>query len=268
MSKFRLAADNRTCVVVNSHEEPMLLFTTQHTVSGIDLESQRQYVITKSSGQIIGVSFDGHMIYWTDIALHTEKIVRVRKNGKDVETLLSSGLMKPEDLAIDHYTGNIYISDSEYNHIAVCTNNGEYCKILLNEDIHLPRSIVLYPQKARMYWSEWGENPSIAVAYMDGTSAKTLISDRLGWVNGLALDWPNERLYWVDARHRVIETSRLDGTDRRKILSNLSKNPYSIAVFQNSIYWSDKKSKGIEYCDKFTGKNRKILIKDRSVFGE
>lgn len=268
VSKFHLMDDNHTCFVRNSHEEPMLLFTTQDSVSGINLWSKRQFVVTRSVGQIIGVSYDGHQVYWTDISLHTEKIVRANKNGKDSETLLTSGLMKPEDLAVDHYTGNIYISDSEYNHIAVCTNNGEYCKVLVNEDIHLPRAIVLHPQKGKMYWSEWGTNPTIAVAYMDGTQAKTLISEKLGWVNGLTLDWPNERLYWLDARHKVIESSRLDGSDRRKILNNLSKSPYSIAVFQNSIYWSDKKAKGIEYCDKFTGKNRKTLIKDRSIYGE
>lgn len=55
----------------------------------------------------------------------------------------------------------------------------------------------------------------IASSGMDGSDPKVLVSSDIRWPNGLALDYHNERLYWVDAKRQKIETIKLDGTDRR-----------------------------------------------------
>lgn len=39
------------------------------------------------------------------------------------------------------------------------------------------------------------------------------------------------------------------------------QHPYSLAVFENKLYWSDWESKTIQSCDKFSGKNWQILIR-------
>lgn len=267
MNGFQLNEDNRTCLL-KSHEEPLLLFVTNEAINAYYLKSHRQTTVIKSIGQLIGVGYDEDMVYYTDNSKYTEKILRVGLNGENNETLLTSGLSAPEDIAVDHYTGNIYFTDYDLMHIAVCSNNGLYCVVLVNQDVHRPRGIVLYPQKGLMYWSDWGFTPMISVSNMDGSESKSLVSKELEWPNGLALDWPNERLYWVDAKRLTIESVRLDGSDRRKVLGNLAKSPHGIAVFQDSIYWSDVKEKSIEYCDKFTGKHRKTLVKDRKIYGK
>lgn len=59
--------------------------------------------------------------------------------------LVTAGLGAPEDLAVDWLTGNIYFTDSELRHIGVCTNDGNHCVVLINEDIHKPRGIALNP---------------------------------------------------------------------------------------------------------------------------
>lgn len=268
IQKFHLNEDNRTCEVNNSHVEPLLLFVTNEAINGYELISHHQFIVAESIGQLIGVSYDGHMVYYTDNSKHTEKIMRIRIDRKYNETLLSSGLSAPEDIAVDHYTGNIYFTDHDHMHIAVCSNNGDYCVVLVNENVHKPRGIVLYPQKGLMFWSDWGRIPMISISNMDGTQSAPLVSKNLEWPNGLALDWPNDRIYWVDAKRMTIESVRLDGSDRRKVLGNLAKSPHGIAVFQDSIYWSDKKAKSIEYCNKFTGKQRKTLIRDRKIYGK
>lgn len=66
-----------------------------------------------------------------------------------------------------------------------------------------------------MYWSDWGASPHISVSYMDGKSRKVLIEENIGWPNGLTIDYPSKRLYWVDAKLKVIESILLDGRDRR-----------------------------------------------------
>lgn len=72
-----------------------------------------------------------------------------------------------------------------------------------------------------MYWVEWGANSRILTAGMDGKNISTVIAENIEWPNSLSIDYANDRLYWIDSKLKLIETSRLDGTDRRVwILSN------------------------------------------------
>ncbi len=50
----------------------------------------------------------------------------------------------------------------------------------------------------------------------------TLISDKIdllavGSVEGLAVDWINQLLYWTDHTYNKVEVARLDGTGRRTL---------------------------------------------------
>lgn len=60
---------------------------------------------------------------------------------------MTAGLGAPEDLAIDWITGNIYFTDSEMQHIGVCSNDGHLCTVLVSVDIDKPRGIVLNPSQ-------------------------------------------------------------------------------------------------------------------------
>lgn len=53
-----------------------------------------------------------------------------------------------------------------------------------------------------LFWTDWGDNPRIETAGMDGDPAtrQTIVSDGIGWANGLAIDYTLKRLYWADAR--------------------------------------------------------------------
>lgn len=106
----------------------------------------------------------------------------------------------------------------------------------------------------------------IAVASMDGNFNRPLIVDNIHWPNGLALDWPNERLYWVDAKIKSIESCKIDGSDRRSVIKMVSKHPYGLAVFQDTLYWSDWDSKSIQSANKFSGKNRTTIIRDHMIY--
>lgn len=66
-----------------------------------------------------------------------------------------------------------------------------------------------------MYWTDWGTKPHIARAGMDGKNPEAFITDRMHWPNSVALDYSNKRLYWVDAKIHTLESTHLDGTDRR-----------------------------------------------------
>lgn len=58
-------------------------------------------------------------------------------------------------------------------------------------------------------------NSSILMAGMDGKNITVLVNQDLEWPNSLSIDYPNNRLYWIDTKQKVIESIKLDGTDRR-----------------------------------------------------
>lgn len=81
-----------------------------------------------------------------------------------------------------------------------------------------------------MYWTDWGRQPKIERAWMDGQQRQTLVSEDLGWPTGLSIDYlNNDRIYWSDSKENIIESMRPDGTDRTVVLhggKNLLWNPW------------------------------------------
>lgn len=70
-----------------------------------------------------------------------------------------------------------------------------------------------------MYWTDWGEEPKIERAALDGSERQVLVNSSLGWPNGLALDLAEEKVYWGDAKEDKIEVSDMDGRNRRTLVS-------------------------------------------------
>lgn len=152
------------------------------------------------------------------------------------------------------------------HHIAVCSNDGRYCAVLVTDDVHQPRGVALWPQRSQIFWTDWGINPMIARASMDGSNSIRLVTEKIHWPNGIALDMYNDRVYWVDAKMATMESVRTDGSDRRMVLEEILKHPYGLAIFEDYIYWSDWGTKSIHSCNKFTGKDHKVIAKDRTIY--
>ena len=97
-----------------------------------------------------------------------------------------------------------------------------------------------------MYWTDWGANPKIEQAEMDGSARRAIVTGNLAWPNGLTIDQATNRLFWADAKLDKIEVSDLNGGNRQLIVSYLSNiHPYGLAVYQNVLYWTDWNYKSI-----------------------
>merc|ERR1712048_1298529 len=55
-------------------------------------------------------------------------------------------------------------------------------------------------------------------------------------------------------KRRTVETCTLDGRNYHTLLSTVGQHPFSIAVFQDEIFWTDWDGKSIQRANKFTGK--------------
>lgn len=82
--------------------------------------------------------------------------------------------------------------------------------MLINKNLSEPRGIAVASEHGYIFWSDWIEkNPKIERANMDGSDRRLLISERLGWPNGIVLDLVNEQLYWCDAKTDKIEVTNI-----------------------------------------------------------
>ena len=90
-----------------------------------------------------------------------------------------------------------------------------------------------------MYWSDWGSFAKIEQASMDGRDRTVLHDTDLVWPNALTLDYEAQVLYWADAFWDKIESSGVDGTNRRIITRQNVFHVFAITIYNNTLYWTD-----------------------------
>ncbi|XP_053978841.1 vitellogenin receptor isoform X2 [Hylaeus volcanicus] len=265
-SDYTLNDDRKTCKAEGG--EATMVFSIKSEIRGFYLNSKLYYPITHNLQHAVAVSLDANYVYWSDIENGDEAIIKSLEDGSQREVIVTTGLNSPDDIAVDWVTGNVYFTDSGFMHIGVCSNDGFYCTIIIKNRSDKPRGLAVLPSNGLMYWTEWGLNSRILMASMDGTNSSVLVAESLKWPNSLSIDYANKRLYWIDSKLKIIESIRLDGTDRRIVLKGVAKKPFSLAVFENKIYWSDWISNTIQSCDKFTGKDWELLVTaNNTIYG-
>ncbi|KAK9870319.1 hypothetical protein WA026_006405 [Henosepilachna vigintioctopunctata] len=195
-------------------------------------------------------------IYWTDTA--EDVIKSIKPDGTNMRVILMHDLLMPDGICIDSTGRKIYWTDGVRNSIEVSELDGTNRKVLFSTNIDKPRAITLHYHHGLMFWSEWGKNPKIEVANMDGDNRKILINTNLVWPNGLTIDRPASRLYWNDGKLNKIESSTLNGHDRKLILKNIP-HPYGLVIVGSHMYWTDWQTQALHRAGKFRGTDRKEI---------
>ncbi|CAH0717661.1 unnamed protein product, partial [Brenthis ino] len=175
------------------------------------------------------------------------------------------GLEDPGDIAIDHLGDNIYFSDAERGVISVCRPDGSLCTTL-RTNAKTPKFVTLDTRNGQMYWADWHNRAVLMVAQMDGSKSEVLTDSLTTFATGLALDAPNQRLYFVD---RTIKVVRLQDRLLYSFFEEPFHHPYSLAVFESTVFWSDWTSDSVQTADKVHGAalSRNILLTlDEPIF--
>ena len=111
-----------------------------------------------------------------------------------------------------------------------------------------------------MYWTDWGANPKIEQAQMDGSARRAIVTGNLAWPNGLTIDQATKSLFWADAKLDVIEMSDLNGGNRQYVMSSAANiHPYGLAVYQNVLYWTDWGNKSVSRFNLSSG-NQDMIV--------
>ena len=111
-----------------------------------------------------------------------------------------------------------------------------------------------------MYWTDWGTNPKIEKAEMDGSARRTIVTEHIVWPNGLTIDQHTNRLFWADASLDKIEVSDLNGGNRQLIMSSADNiHPFGLAVYLDMLYWTDWNTTSISRFNLSSG-NQEIIV--------
>jgi len=254
---------NDSCLVAGG--EINMFFSTNSEVRGLNVRSMKYFPVASNLTAVTGVGLDsvGGRVYWANVEAGKETIVSCKMDGSDVEVLVASGLDTPEQLMVDEVNGNIYFTDSGRGHLAVCAINGKGCAVLVSS-LDKPRAVALHRRRNKVLYTDWGDVPAIMVVGMDGSNNTKLVTEDIVWPNCLVVDEVLDRIYWADANKETVESIKMDGSGRI-LLNTVVKHPFAMAVFEDTLYWSDWELQEIVSCNKFTGKNLRSLVKEAGL---
>ncbi|XP_045735715.1 very low-density lipoprotein receptor-like [Mirounga angustirostris] len=261
---YSLEPDGHTCKATGT--EPILLVALQFNLLLYGLRSLKEDILATVDKNVMIFSIDydlvGQKIFWTD--LDAESIKWISMDTKKKGTVVKG--IKSDCIAVDWIGRNLYWVDGTAGQIlavqltTVWRGKSEHT-IVLDDDLTQPRSLALDSLNGLMYWSEIGGEPQIEQAGMDGSSRKILVSQGLGWPTSLALDRLSWQIFWSDDKFHCIGSAHLDGTGVRMLQLTQIKRPFSVAVFEDEVFWSEMKTRTVQRMKKTTGKNRAVLIK-------
>jgi hypothetical protein len=60
---------------------------------------------------------------------------------------------------------------------------------------------------------------------------------------GLTVDFDAQFVYWLELNLKCVEVMDYEGRNRSNIIREGMKIPVSLRVFQNKIYWTDRKTR-------------------------
>ena len=100
---------------------------------------------------------------------------------------------------------------------------------------------------------------------MDGKERRVLHSFHLAWPNGLTIDYTTHILYWIDAKMLTIESSFIDGSNRRPIRTVDLRHPFALTMFENQLYWTDWQRRSIYTTPKFARSFHPTLVRNLTL---
>jgi len=172
----------------------------------------------------------GGLVYWAQ----SNSIRRVNADGSGVEDIVT-GLSGAIGIEIDDASGHLYWTESSDGVDRVRRSNldGSSSTTLVQKNLFGFNDVAVDSTNGKIYWSEGN---SISRANLDGTGLDVVVGTS---PRGLALDVPNNDLYWAREPDQV-RRSNLDGTGAAPFLSGLS-GVFGVAIdpLRGKIYWGE-----------------------------
>jgi len=220
-------------------------------ISGFSLDSAKSQTPFpfNQSQQVVARKLDFHvverMVYWTDA--RQPIIYQSNIEGSNIRSFVSVGIEMLEGIAVDWTGRNVYWADGWIKRILVARMDSGFRRTVVTDHVVNPSCLAADPIMGYLYWSEWGNHPSIMRVDLDGSNVLPLITEGIGRANSLTIDYENQKLYWVDFEVNMIMSSDASGKDLKTIMNGNSESIlFSIALYDHDIFWYNMKSLTIE----------------------
>ncbi|XP_046577867.1 low-density lipoprotein receptor-related protein 4-like [Haliotis rubra] len=243
---YQLAEDDVTCISSIAGNN-FLLVTDAYQRQVFQVSSSNGVVhavrhSTRHSPIAIGFDPIKMRLYWSDNTVHIIKGSNLDGDFAEIVVGMDDEAVV-DGLAVDHINKLLYFTDAGHNLIGVVSlTNYTHHTILLTEDVDEPRAIALLPLEGIFFWTDWGVEPRIERASMDGSDRSTFVSlDKNSWPNGLAVDSKSRRLFWVDAQFNTVSMIFLNGTGQRVMLKEDVAHYFGITIMGDYLYLTDWK---------------------------
>uniref|UniRef100_A0A4W4DUT5 EGF-like domain-containing protein n=1 Tax=Electrophorus electricus TaxID=8005 RepID=A0A4W4DUT5_ELEEL len=251
---YILEPDGSSCKFIG---ESYLLASVQAELLLLGLHSSNRTVLLSAQQRPVlslDVDWREQRVYWVGVG--GDAVEWVTLDRKLAGTLVRG--VRAECVAVDWVGRCLYWTDGEARQINAVGLEGQGADpvVIIDEDMEQPCALALLPETGLMFWSETGAEARLQRAGMDGSARRVLLRGPLRWPASLAVDASHGRLYWSDAGLACIGSVTLEGDDMK-----VSPSPFSVAVFESALYWSDTRRGTVQMAQKSSGKQRRVLLK-------
>ncbi|KAK4316707.1 hypothetical protein Pmani_012155 [Petrolisthes manimaculis] len=253
--------NHRRCKAMEGHASLLFAHFTDIRKISLDHQEITAIVNTTKGATALDFVFKTGMIFWTDVKDKCIYKAPIDEGSKKV-VVINDDVTTVDGLAVDWLYNHIYWTNTDSNTIEVADFNGDMRKTLFRAQLDEPRAISVYPSEGWMFWTDWGQEAKIERAGMNGKAREVIVSRDIRWPNALTLDLVLRKIYWSDSKFHTVYSCDFDGSNRRVVLHSMEylQHPFSITVFEDTMYWTDWRREAILRANKFTGKEVETVV--------
>ncbi len=187
-------------------------------------------IIALAAGVAPGSSAAAQMLYWTDGT--DNAIRRATFDGGDVTTLISTGLDRPDGIAIDPVELKMYWAENG-GRIQRADLDGSNIELLVNAG-GTPRDVALDLPRQKLYWVEV-TGDRIRRSDLDGRNIEIVNDTDVGQGTGIAIDSASGKVYWINV---AVSRMNLDGSSPELVHSdNGFPREIDLDLENGWLYW-------------------------------
>ncbi|OTF73480.1 Yolkless-like vitellogenin receptor protein, partial [Euroglyphus maynei] len=278
--------DNRTCVA--NQISPVLYFSTGGDIHGYDTRDKVIFPVLTlneydpvtiigldmsiADGKLYYSIFHNDSLFSSVYEIPVDGTIQEYPVANEKRKLLFHDIKSQiEGISIDWSAKHIYMTEASRERIVVCSTVTLICATLI-ENLPSPRGITVVRSRYRLYWTQWHDRSGgIYESLLDGSEPTKLFSD-VSWPNDIVYDSETNRLYWCDGKTGSIEYYDFDIEMRRIVHEDYIRQPYSMIVFEDTLYWTDWIAKKLFSCQKIecheqTNIFQPTISKRRGLYG-
>merc|ERR1719508_252508 len=236
-------------------ESAKLLYASMSNILGKQIESSHQKVLLEFDNHGSPVkSFDFNLateeLYWTSPSMGVigkQQLSRTPSENR-IHVFLKN-IDKPDQIAVDWVTGNIYFSRQGSRDIVVCSSTADvtgHCRNIVNIEPTTATHLALDPSEGVLFVAGHSRRPhafpegGIWVSGMDGKSLDgvgRITGRKVGMPSGLTLDLVMKRVYWSDYTNKQILTCGYRGENFQIVTKTKQTHPSWVSFFESHLYW-------------------------------